>query len=146
MARPQAKIKGPGPVDVSLRVAAGLSRATIQGWARSARRRLPRLHGGLSVVVVGPAEMRRLNNQYRRKNKPTNVLSFAGASTGPEVSAGEIFLCPVVIRREAQTQGRTYREYFQFLLQHGLIHLLGLDHHSELEYRRWQKWEKRLSE
>ncbi len=140
--------KSLGRIDVHQRVRSGLSDQTIVAWAQAARRRLPPRRGSVSIVIVGPARSRQINRQYRRKDKPTNVLSFtfdALPSSAPvEPVWGEIILCPTVIKREAREQERTYREYFRFLLQHGLIHLLGLDHQTPTELQTWQKLERRL--
>lgn len=91
--------------------------------------------------------MQRLNKQYRGKNTPTNVLSWTWPPAADQIGEpvwGEILLCPVVIRREAAAYGRTYHEHFRRLLEHGMIHLLGYDHHTPADHRRWQRLERRL--
>ncbi len=133
------------PVDVEGADRAGLSAATIRSWIQRARRQLPRRAGSLSVAFVTPAVSQRLNRQYRKKDRPTNVLSFRyDEGRGAERVWGELILCPSVIRRESREQHRPYQSYTRFLLQHGLIHLLGLDHVTATEQRRWERWEQRL--
>jgi len=127
-------------------VRSGISDRTLAAWVKAARRRLPRHGGTVSVVIVGPVKSRQLNQRYRRKDRPTNVLTFTLAQTPSDEDWGEIFLCPSIIRQEARQQGKAYRAYFKFLLQHGLIHLLGLDHHTSADHRRWQRYERRLND
>ncbi len=60
----------------------------------------------LSVRVVGQARSRSLNAHYRRKNKPTNVLSFGGAGDAPDGRhyLGELVICAPVVAHEARGQ------------------------------------------
>lgn len=115
----------------------------------SARRRLKFPPGeGVVVATVTPTTMRRFNRQYRRRDHPTNVLSFRyprlPIGQTPDEVGGEVFLCPVVIRREARQQRRPYRSYLRFLLHHGLMHLRGYDHRTLAETQRWTRIERRL--
>lgn len=127
---------------------AGVSIPTLRRWTLNARRRI-RLGGRIAVTVVPPRLSQSLNTTYRGKKKPTNVLSFDYAHQGSHKITdhpidGEVLLCPAVIRKEAKEQGRTYMEYFHFLLNHGLIHLLDLDHKTAAEQKRWNRYEQRL--
>lgn len=82
----------------------------------------------LSIVLVGNSLSRKINLKYRGKNKPTNVLSF-------EVSedSGEIFLNLPLIKAEAARDWQTsYKNFFTYLLIHGLLHLKGLDHSASM--------------
>lgn len=100
------------------------------------------------MIVVTALISRQLNRRYRRRDRPTNVLSFdyAHSRRSSELHPvdGEIILCPAVIRREAREQQRRYPAYFRFLVQHGLIHLLGLDHQTSQEQKVWTRFEQRL--
>lgn len=82
----------------------------------------------LSVALVEEKKSRQLNKKYRRKDKPTNVLSFSLAE-----NSGELVLCPALIRREAEESGRTYRDWLRFLVIHGMLHLKGMEHGSIME-------------
>jgi probable rRNA maturation factor len=82
----------------------------------------------LSVVFIGEKRSRTLNNTYRQKDKPTNVLSFS-----LEKNTGEIFITPTKARREAKQFGRTTDNFIAFLLIHGLCHLKGMEHGSTME-------------
>ena len=82
----------------------------------------------LSLAFVGPGKMRELNNQYRKINKPTNILSFPISKT-----EGEILICPAVVKNETEKFSRTYPQLLQFLVIHGMLHLEGMEHSSRME-------------
>lgn len=136
------------PVVVTPLVPSGVTVSTVRRWVNAARRVLPLGPQIISVVFVGPTTSQQLNSRYRRRRRPTNVLSFSFeplAGRRSESTGGEIVLCPSVIRREARQQHQAYRPYLRYLINHGLIHLLGLDHRTPSEQRHWKKFESRLS-
>lgn len=79
----------------------------------------------ISLVFVSRAEIRRLNRQFRSKDKATDVLSFAPSEDG---SLGELVLCLEVIRRQATEHGLSLNEELGYMVLHGILHLLGYDH------------------
>ena len=85
----------------------------------------------ISLVLTNDASIRRLNRDYRGKDKPTNVLSF------PTIEApgllGDIVLARETILREAEDKGVSFKHHFTHLIIHGLLHLLGHDHQTEAE-------------
>ena len=86
----------------------------------------------ISFSLVEPAEMKRLNKQYRKKDEATDVLSFAyNEDSITDGMLGDIILCPAEIRLKAQKQQLRYREYFELLIVHGVLHLLGYGHESD---------------
>lgn len=94
----------------------------------------------VAVILVSGAFIRNLNRTYRGKDYSANVLSFPGAGD----SLGDIFLCPTVIKKEAKTHDRTLKKHFQFLLAHGLLHLVGFDHQKDADYNKMSLAEKSL--
>jgi probable rRNA maturation factor len=92
----------------------------------------------LSVRVVGDAQSRRLNSQYRSKDKSTNVLSFRGMGRGPDGIdyLGELVICAPVVAREALAQGKARSAHWAHMMVHGVLHLLGFDHERETEARK----------
>jgi probable rRNA maturation factor len=84
----------------------------------------------LSVRIVGKARSRSLNSHYRHKDKPTNVLSFAGAGSAPDGRQylGELVICAPVVALEARAQGKSLQAHWAHLTVHGVLHLLGFDH------------------
>ena len=90
----------------------------------------------LSVRIVGKARSRSLNSHYRHKDRPTNVLSFAGAGSAPDGREylGELVICAPVVAMEAHAQGKSLQAHWAHLTIHGVLHLLGFDH-PELTFR-----------
>jgi rRNA maturation RNase YbeY len=84
----------------------------------------------LCLVLVGNAEIRKLNAKFRKKDYPTDVLSFPA---GDELPTGVQLLGDVVIsveraNEQAKEKRRTLNEEMVTLLIHGIVHLLGYDH------------------
>jgi len=92
----------------------------------------------LSVRVVGSAQSRRLNAHYRQKDKPTNVLSFAGCGLAADGInyLGELVICAPVVAREAREQRKTPTSHWAHMTVHGVLHLLGFDHEVDEEAER----------
>ncbi len=82
----------------------------------------------LSLVFIGETKSRQLNNTYRGKNKPTNILSYP-----LDKNNGEIFITPMVLKKEMRNFGRKYDNFTAFLFIHGLLHLKGMTHGSTME-------------
>lgn len=84
----------------------------------------------LTLRIVNEAEITALNETYRRKQGPTNVLSFPFEAP-PEVDSsllGDIVICAPVVLREAVSQDKTPEAHWAHLVAHGVLHLLGYDH------------------
>jgi probable rRNA maturation factor len=79
----------------------------------------------IQVVLVNTAASRRLNLRYRKKDKPTNVLSFRYSK-----EYSEIILCSVVIRTEAKAAGNTFDAQMTWMIVHGMLHLVGIHHEA----------------
>jgi probable rRNA maturation factor len=101
----------------------------------------------IGVSVVGPAESRRLNAQFRGKDKPTNVLSFPiadlpqAAATDEPRPLGDLVICPQVLRTEAREQKKTLRAHWAHLVVHGSLHLIGYDHIQDADANRMERRE-----
>lgn len=91
----------------------------------------------LSIALVDAEAMQALNKQYRGKDKPTNVLSFSAEdelidpNLVDDALLGDIVICPQIVSDEALAQGKPVEHHFAHLLIHGVLHLLGMDHHIE---------------
>jgi probable rRNA maturation factor len=94
----------------------------------------------LSVRLTGDEEVRGLNAQYRRKDKPTNVLSFPMAEAyeleeadedGPNIMLGDVVLARGVCAAEAAEKHVSLEDHAAHLVVHGTLHLLGYDHEDE---------------
>ncbi|HKY09267.1 MAG TPA: rRNA maturation RNase YbeY [Candidatus Binatia bacterium] len=95
----------------------------------------------LSLVLVGNAEMRKLNSRYRRKDYPTDVLSFPieDDSAGPDRLLGDVVISIEKADEQAKQRGRTRNEEIVTLLIHGVVHLLGYDHERSAKDARTMK-------
>ncbi len=97
--------------------------------------------GIINLIVITPDEMAQMNQQFRGKEGPTDILTFSYYL--PELSssdiAGEIYLCLEKIKMYAEEAGKTYKEQLEYIIIHGLTHLMGYDHESDAD---WQKMEK----
>ena len=82
-----------------------------------------KLPGEFWVVQITEGKSQELNRMFRRKNCPTNVLSFLYGK-----DYGEILVCPEVIRREAKEQRNTYKYQMTWMILHGMLHLAGMHH------------------
>jgi probable rRNA maturation factor len=94
----------------------------LRRWAQAA---LGRRKGEITLRIVAPAESRALNRRYRKKDKPTNVLSFPYDDPG---LLGDIVICAAVVNREAREQGKGRQAHWAHMVVHGVLHLLGFDH------------------
>ena len=139
----------PSRIDVRSEHPAGARR--VAQLRRSAGRflRTLKLSGvELSILLTTDASIRALNRTWRRKDRPTDVLSFpAGAplpgSTGPR-PLGDVILSLDTARRAARAHRRTLASELDLYLAHGLLHLLGHDHHRAADARRMGALEARL--
>lgn len=102
-------------------------------------------HIEIGFVLSNDAFIQNLNHQYREQDNATNVLSFCGLDDneindilvgveqpGPQpYSLGEIYLAYETVEREALTSEIPFKDHFQHLTIHGILHLLGYDHMEE---------------
>ena len=83
----------------------------------------------VSVSFVKKNKMKMLNKKYRKKNAPTDVLSF----TMKEGSLlGDVVVCPSIAKVNAVKYGSTFRDEIARLVVHGLLHLLGYEHGKKM--------------
>ncbi len=81
----------------------------------------------ISIAFVNAQEIQALNKKYRKKDKPTDVLSFEKVSDFKD-EAAEVILCPTVVREHAKKSGLSLKKELANMLIHGLLHVLGYDH------------------
>ncbi|MDX9859346.1 MAG: rRNA maturation RNase YbeY [Rhodospirillales bacterium] len=88
-----------------------------------------------SLVLADDATVRQLNRDYRGRDEPTNVLSFANLDGDPPLLAdgapvllGDVVLAYETTASEAAAQGKPLSDHFSHLVVHGMLHLLGFDH------------------
>tara|TARA_R100001591_G_scaffold27905_2_gene38599 strand:+ start:98892 stop:99356 length:465 start_codon:yes stop_codon:yes gene_type:complete len=100
----------------------------------------------LSIRLVDEAESAELNNDYRGKNYPTNVLSFPFESPVPlePMLLGDLVLCVNVVEKEAAEQNKVLQDHWAHLVVHGCLHLLGYDHIEDDEAELMESLEIRI--
>lgn len=81
----------------------------------------------VNLILVEDTTIRQLNRRFRRKDKPTDVLSFAMEDAGDPL-LGEIYISIPTAKRNAAEDGRKLNEELMHLLCHGLLHLIGIHH------------------
>ncbi len=92
----------------------------------------------VSLLLAGDSELRTLNNDYRDKDQPTNVLSFPAIAAGDPppppgmpLLLGDIAVSYDTARAEANDENKTLEDHFCHLVVHGMLHLLGFDHQGD---------------
>lgn len=104
----------------------------------------------LSVTIIGDRSMRRMNREYRGKDSPTNVLSFAmGEGEFPGLNPqllGDVVISADTAFREAEEEGISLTERLGFLLLHGILHVTGYDHErsGEAEAKKMERKQREL--
>ena len=107
----------------------------LRSWAAAAlagRRQTAEL----TIRVVDETEGADLNLRFRGRPGPTNVLSFPfdpPPGLPPQDYIGDLILCAPVVVREAAEQGKPEQAHWAHLVIHGVLHLMGYDHHTETE-------------
>jgi len=83
----------------------------------------------MSLVFGGDRAVRRLNARYRRRDRPTDVLSFPAG--GGEAGLGDVLISVPAAERNARRLGRSLERELLVLALHGFLHLLGYDHETD---------------
>jgi probable rRNA maturation factor len=119
--------------------------------AATARELRLKENGEVTVMVVSPAFIKKLNQQYRHKNKVTDVLSFS-QKEGPEiqlpakqkVNFGDIILCFAQVKKQAKLFNHGLEQEFALLVIHGFLHLLGYKDDTDRQYQKMAKIQDRV--
>ncbi len=92
-----------------------------------------KVKGEVSVVIVNDAAIKILNKQYRGKNKPTDILSFAEGDSELAMPGviGELVVNYEQIARQAKTFGHSVLWELAFIVIHGTLHLVGYEDETE---------------
>lgn len=90
-----------------------------------------RLRGEVSVLFTTDAAIRKLNRQFRGKNKATDVLSFPADGPAAQGLAGDLAISVPTARCQAAAQGHALGVELKVLVLHGLLHLAGYDHETD---------------
>jgi len=110
----------------------GLSEAALSRFVHRTRRALG-LKGTVNVLVTSSGAMRSLNWRFRRKNQPTDVLSFSAARQAKSKSplVGEIAISADIAAQNAARLGHSPAAEIKVLVLHAMLHLAGFDHERD---------------
>jgi probable rRNA maturation factor len=121
-----------------------LSTRALESFLLRVRRELGLKQAQVTVCLVSDAEIAGMNQSFRKKQGPTDVLSFPAVklrkpkrstripvSMDAEASLGDIAIAPAVAKRNAKNYGRTLPAELKILILHGVLHLLGFDHEAD---------------
>jgi probable rRNA maturation factor len=121
-----------------------LSTRALESFLLRVRRELGLKQAQVTVCLVSDAEIAGMNQSFRKKPGPTDVLSFPAVklrkpkrstripvSMDAEASLGDIAIAPAVAKRNAKNYGRTLPAELKILILHGVLHLLGFDHEAD---------------
>lgn len=104
-----------------------------------------------SILLTDDAAIQELNRNYRNKDKPTNVLSFATLDDpsetvlpGQPFMLGDIAIAYQTMQKEADTEEKDLIDHFNLLIIHGVLHLLGFDHIDDSEAVEMEALEQRI--
>jgi len=93
-----------------------------------------RARGTMTIAIVSDSRVQELNRRYRRKDMPTDVLSFPASDESPSDEGGylgDVVIAAGVARRQAKQAGHSLQHELRVLALHGLLHLLGYDHERD---------------
>jgi probable rRNA maturation factor len=102
----------------------GISAAQLQRFIHRAQK-LAEVSGEVDVLISGNKRLQELNQRFRHKNKPTDVLSF------PRPLGGDIAISVDIAAENAARYGHDVAEELKILVLHGMLHLAGYDHESD---------------
>jgi probable rRNA maturation factor len=94
-----------------------IAKAALPGW-------------DISLVFVGTAKAKALNQQLRKKSYVPNVLSYESGT-----KSGEVIICLEVAKKQAPDYDMTYENFVPYLFIHALLHLKGYPHGTTMEKR-----------
>lgn len=107
----------------------------------------------LSIAFVSPSTIKKLNHQYRKINKATDVLSFDNQDSSNRTKGliffnsnflGEIIICYKQAVFQAKENHITVNDEIKKLLTHGLVHLMGYDHKTPQEMKKMNNKEREI--
>lgn len=120
----------PDPLITYRRKPASLNRSNLESFAEALCARVARGRT-FHCRITNDAELHDLNARFRKKDYPTDVLSFPSGSDDPDDPIGDIAISFDRAREQAKEWGHTPELEIQILLLHGVLHLNGFDHETD---------------
>lgn len=105
----------------------------LANFLQRVKKELDIAESDVTVCFVSDTVIARMNRQYRKKNGPTDVLSFPSEKEreGTRRYLGDIAIAPETAKRYAKKNGRSLDGELRVLMLHGVLHLLGYDHETD---------------
>lgn len=102
--------------------------------------------GEVAVLLTDDEAIRKLNRQWRKIDKPTNVLSFPAAKSGAPGAAvfGDIVIAYETLSRESRDEGKEFSHHLSHLAVHGFLHLMSYDHQNDSDADAMEKLESAI--
>lgn len=128
----------------------GVRKKDIMRDAEIIARVLELKNTSISIIILDNNAIRRINNRYRKKNSPTDVISFAERDMPfPRADAvkhlGDVYISLERAWQQYRDYSESFREEVRRLLVHGILHLMGYDHEKSMrEERKMEKKEEWL--
>jgi probable rRNA maturation factor len=121
-----------------------VARRPLESFLRRVQGQLGLQEAGVTICLVSDAEIARMNEAFRKKKGPTDVLSFPSVARRRPVPLrrnsskgkvgeylGDVAISPATARRYAEKSGRKLPSELRVLILHGVLHLLGYDHETD---------------
>ena len=108
--------------------------------------------GIISLVFTNNQDIQKLNKQWRNKDIPTDVLSFCAleGEQFPQIDEGqilgEIFISIEKAKEQAKEKNHSLQKEVEILFVHGILHIIGFTHNTDSNYKKMNKWEKKILE
>lgn len=101
----------------------------------------------LSILLTDNKRIQIINAEYRNKDAPTDVISFAYHETedfniGPYDTLGDIIISLERVEEQASEYNHSFEREFYYVLTHGILHILGYDHIDEEDKKIMRKKEE----
>lgn len=103
----------------------------------------------ISILFTGDAEIQIINKEFRQKDQPTDVISFAyheseDFDVGPYDTLGDIIISLETVESHAKEYGHSFKRELFYVIAHGILHLLGYDHIEEEDKIKMRKKEEEI--
>ena len=124
----------------------GFSSYDLENWFRLTIDEIRTSEGSVSLKFLGKEEMQSMNKKFRSTDHPTNVLAFP-IDNRLELetdSLGDIAICHEVVIKEAKEQNKKVSDHMAHIFIHGVLHLLGHDHHQEVQAETMENLERKI--
>lgn len=111
---------------------------------------LGKMAGQISLALIDVPVIWAMNKEYRKKDAPTDVISFAYLEVADvkkqkgDFVVGDMFICPQVAQIQADEHKHSFEKELEILFTHGFLHLFGFDHKTDEEEKEMERWARKI--